>query len=918
VEAERFPLIGRGVFVCLDEQEVLEMAVELSTRYEPHATEADIYKRWLETGCFNAEPDLGSGRPPYCITIPPPNVTGALHIGHALNNTIMDTLGRWKRMLGYNVLILPGTDHAGIATQSVVEKRIATEGLTRQDLGREKFVERVWEWKQEYGDRIVGQMQRLGCSYDWRRLRFTMDQPYVDAIMDVFGKWHADGYIYLGERMVNWSPKLMTAISDIEVEDKELDGHLWHLRYPLADGTGDVIVATTRPETMLGDTAVAVHPEDPRYTAVVGKLIDVPLLGRQIPIVADDFVKLEFGTGAVKVTPFHDANDFECGLRNNLPRMEVIGPDARMTEAAGVYAGLDRFEARKRVVADLDAAGFLVKVEAYRHKVPHCDRSGAVIEPRPSHQWFCKMSGTPMVDKAIDAATSGRINFVPERYSETYVRWLENIRDWPISRGLWWGHRLPVWRIADSDPTVAGNWVFARTSDVASEKLGSTDIVQSDDVLDTWFSSALWPFATLGWPEKTDSLKQWYPTSLLSTAQEIMYLWVARMVMTGEYFLGEKPFDTVYIHATILDEHGSRMSKSKGNGVDPVDLIDLYGADALRFALMREAGLRQDIRVKPIRDNKQDQVEQARNFCNKIWNASRFVLMNLDGYEPPAELPTSDDLVDRWILARLDQTAEAVATGFDTYRMDDASRAIQEFFWDDFCDWYIEAAKPRLSATDGSEATAKAVLWHVLDRSLKLMHPVLPFLTEAIWQQLPFARERAGVEHLMQSTYPAAGSTPRDEAAVGRWDTVREVIRATRNIQAENQLKKGGDIYLNAATDEIKASVAASESLVRYLTKCDAVHFEVGPEDGFLAVTAVGEVRLPRPSATPEVIEAERKRLSGELAKIDKDLAGLAGRLSDPTFAEKAPEAVVAKARGQQAELLERRGKVAERLEQLD
>ena len=893
------------------------MAVELSTRYEPHATEAEIYKRWLDAGCFNAEPDLSGTREPFCITIPPPNVTGALHIGHALNNTIMDTLGRWKRMLGANVLILPGTDHAGIATQSVVEKRIATEGLKRQDLGREKFVERVWEWKKEYGDRIVGQMQRLGCGYDWRRLRFTMDPPYVDAIMDVFGKWHADGYIYLGERMVNWSPKLMTVISDIEVDEKELDGHLWHLRYPLVDGSGEVIVATTRPETMLGDAAVAVHPDDPRYLDLVGRMVDLPLMGRQIPIVADTFVKLEFGTGAVKVTPFHDANDFECGLRNGLPRLEVIGADGMMTDAAGSYAGLDRFEARKAIVADLDAAGFLVKVEPYRHKVPHCDRSGVIIEPRPSHQWFCKMAGTPMIEKAIDSVTSGRVNFVPERYSETYVRWLENIRDWPISRGLWWGHRLPVWRLVDSDPTIAESWIFARTRDVASEKLGSADIVQSDDVLDTWFSSALWPFATLGWPEQTDSLKHWYPTSLLSTAQEILYLWVARMVMTGEYFLDEKPFDTVYIHATILDEHGSRMSKSKGNGVDPVDLIDLYGADALRFALMREAGLRQDIRVKPIRDNRQEQVEQSRNFCNKIWNASRFVLMNLEGYEPPTSLPNSDDLVDRWILARLDQTAEAVAVGFATYRMDDASRAMQEFFWDDFCDWYIEAAKPRLQATDGSEAIAKAVLWHTLERSLKLMHPILPFMTEAIWQQLPFTKQHAGVDFLMHAKYPAAGMTPRDLDAITRWDTVREVIRATRNMQAENQLKKGGLIYLDAATPEIAASVQASEELVQFLTKCSGVVFEPGPADGFLAATPVGVVRLPRPMVTPEVIEAERKRLSSELLKIDKDLLGLAGRLDDPTFADKAPEAVVTKARSQQAELLERRIKIADRLLQL-
>jgi len=882
--------------------------MELSTRYEPQQAEAEIYARWLADHCFKATPD---SRPPYCITIPPPNVTGALHMGHALNNTIMDTLGRWKRMRGFNVLILPGTDHAGIATQAVVERKLRQEEKkTRYDLGREAFVEKVWEWKHEYGNRIVSQFQRLGCGYDWDRLRFTMDESYVDAIMVVFEKLYTDGYIYLGERMVNWSPGFQSAISDIEVDNREEDGFLWHLRYPFADGSGEVIVATSRPETMLGDTAVAVSPKDTRYTALLGKTIRLPLVGREIPLLADDFVDPAFGTGAVKITPFHDPNDYEMGNRHGLERIEVIGPDAKMTTAAGAYAGLDRFEARKRIVADLEELGLLAKIEPYRHTVPYCDRSGAVIEPRPSSQWFCKMSGTAMVDDAIAAARDEEIHFLPERYRDLYLRWMENIRDWPISRQLWWGHRLPVWRKTDANPEDASSWVCARSREDAVAKLGSTDILQSEDVLDTWFSSALWPFATLGWPHTDTDLNYYYPTSLLSTAQEILYLWVARMIMTGKLFIGKKPFDDVYIHATVLDEHGRRMSKSKGNGIDPVELIELYGADALRFALMREAGQRQDIRFKPVKAGKQEQVEQARNFCNKIWNASRFVMMNLEGYTaPPA--PNNGGgggvaLADRWILSRLAATVELVNAGFESYNMDDASRALYDFFWSDYCDWYVEAAKPRLAA--GDEST-KQVLWFTLERSLRLLHPILPHLTETLWQALPGAKEAAGCAYLMQAPFPE-GLT-RDLEAEAEWEAVQEITAAIRNVQAVNNLKKGGEAFVATANPAVLEN---NRAIIEFLTRFTLV-LGVGPDDAYLQPTKFGDVRLPRPEASPEELAAEKQRIEAELVKIEKDLAGLNTRLSDPSFAERAPAAVVEKAKAQQAELLDRQAKLLSRLQ---
>lgn len=886
--------------------------MELSTRYEPQATEADIYQRWLDSHCFRATPD---DRQPYCVVVPPPNVTGALHMGHALNHTIMDTLGRYKRMSGFNVLILPGTDHAGIATQSVVERQIAGEGLSRHDLGREAFVERVWQWKEEYGGRIVGQLKRLGCGYDWDRLRFTMDTPYVDAIMAAFSRMYADGLIYLGDRIVNWCPFHQTAISDIEVNHEEEQSFLYHIRYPFADPSlGDLTVATTRPETLLGDTAVAVNPKDERYTGKIGAMLKLPLTDREIPLIADEHAQAEFGTGAVKITPAHDPNDFEVGQRHHLPSITVIGPDGAMNARAGAYAGRDRFKAREQILADLEAQGLLVAKEPHTKSVGRCDRCNTVVEPLLSKQWFCKMGGTPMIAKAIRAASDGDVNFLPSRYSEMFVRWLENIRDWPISRQLWWGHRMPLWRKTSSDAGAQTSFVVARNREEAEGKLHSTDIVQVEDVLDTWFSSALWPFATLGWPSDSEACRRdlayYYPTAALFTAQEILYLWVARMVMTGEEFLGQKPFGDVYVHATILDKQGQRMSKSKGNGVDPVDLINLYGADALRYALMSRAGQVQDIRIRPIEDGRQEQLEQARNFANKIWNASRFALMNLGEYTPPQDDPTPSALVDRWILSRLDETAQTMARAFDSYNMDEAARAIYEFFWDEFCDWYIEAAKPRLAS--GEEDT-KHVLWFVLERSLRLLHPIMPYLSEAIWQNLPGAKSHARSEFLMFTAFPSVLGL-RDEAAENEWALVQEITRSIRNLQAENSLKKSGPAYFTPADEAASATATANAPLIEFLTRFAPLTFDAAPDGSLLAPTRFGDVRLPRPQASPEEIAAERTRIEKELAKADKDLAGLNGRLNNEQFVASAPAAVVEKARGQAAELADRIAKLIERL----
>ncbi len=698
--------------------------------YEPKDVEARLYPEWEAAGLFHAE--ATPGKPKYSICIPPPNVTGSLHMGHALNHAVQDALGRWHKMQGDTVLILPGVDHGGISTQTVVSRQVEQEGMTRFDLGREKFEARVWAWKEEYGDQIVRQLKRLGCGYDWSRLRFTMDAGYNEAVAEAFVRFFDAGLIYRGKRMVNWSVGLQTVISDIEVENIDTDGSLWHINYPFSDGSGFVTVATTRPETLLGDTAVAVNPADPRYTDKIGKMLRLPLTEREIPLLADDYASLEFGTGAVKITPAHDPNDYEVGLRHDLPQITVIGFDGKMTAEAGVrYAGLDRFEARDLIVGDLEAAGALEKIEPYRHSVPHCDRSKTVIEPLLSEQWFMRMAGTEIVKRATEIVQDGEIEFSPSRYAKTYVDWMDGIRDWALSRQLWWGHRIPIYYTPD------GSYVAARNLAEAVERAGTDQLTQDEDVLDTWFSSALWPFATLGWPKQTSDLDYFYPTDFLTTAGEILRLWVARMVMTGLEFTGEKPFADVYIHATVLDKKGRRMSKSLGNGIDPVEMIDKYGADALRFSLLRLASKGQDIKFS------EDRVPEARNFANKLWNAARFVLLNLEptpaqapplpkregeeGEEANAEAgisftvytdwqPLSLSLPERWILSRLQRVTQAVNASLASYDMDDACGALYEFVWGEYCDWFVELCKPSLQGSDPvAKWHASATLYAVLE-----------------------------------------------------------------------------------------------------------------------------------------------------------------------------------------------------------
>ena len=730
----------------------------MESKFDPKAAEEKWYQIWSERGYFAPRAETGGRKDDatYSITIPPPNVTGSLHMGHALCYTIQDILGRHQRMLGKNVLILPGVDHAGIATQNVVEKEIAAEGLTRHDLGREKFLERVWSWKERYGARIITQLQALGCAFDWSRERFTMDGDYADAILEEFIRLFEAGLIYRGARVINWCPRCATALSDIEVEYVERASHLWHIRYPFADGNGVVTVATTRPETMLGDVAVAVNPADPRYAGMEGRMLNLPLTGRDIPLIFDDYASMEFGTGAVKVTPAHDLNDFEAGRRHRLPQIVVIAGDGRMTAEAGdKYANLTREEAREAVVRDLEDGGFLVLVEDYTHSVGTCERCHTIIEPLLSEQWFVKMAGSPMIEKAIAAISDELITMVPDRYKRISLEWLDNIRDWCISRQLWWGHRIPIYYAPD------GTFVAGRSAVEAAGKLGVADpstLRQDDDVLDTWFSSALWPFATIGWPKATADLAAFYPTNVLVTSREIIFLWVARMIMTGLEFLGEKPFDEVYIYATVLDKLGRRMSKSLGNGIDPVEMIDKYGADALRFSLVRLASKGQDIKFS------EDRIPESRNFGTKIWNAARFVLMNLEGLTLADLQPDPQweyTLGERWILSRLSASAASVNEAIQKFDIDEACATLSNFFWNDYCDWFVEICKPSLRG-DEPEAKRRAqyVLWSVLDSSLRLLHPFMPFLTEEIWQEIPHEGES-----IMHAAYPTGASGRPDPAA---------------------------------------------------------------------------------------------------------------------------------------------------------
>jgi valyl-tRNA synthetase len=844
--------------------------MDFSTRFDPKEAEPRLYEMWDKAGHFTA--DAQSTREPFTMVIPPPNVTGSLHMGHALNNTLQDILARMKRMEGYETLYVPGTDHAGIATQTVVEKTLKkTEGKSRWDLGREEFLKRVWKWKEDYGNTILYQLRRLGCSCDWTRTRFTMDAGYSRAIRHVFVSLFKKRFIYRGLAIVNWCPKDLTALSDLEVVTKTVPGKLWHIRYPIKSEPGKFLtVATTRPETMLGDTGVAVNPQDPRYKALVGKTLLLPLLGREIPVVADPFVDPAFGTGAVKVTPAHDPNDFECGKRTMLRAIAIMDEKAVMNEAAGPYRGLDRFEARKRVVADLEAQGLLEK--AVDHEVPlgHCYRCDTVLEPYLSEQWFVAMK--ELAAPAIAAVKQGDVVFHPDRWSKVYLDWMENIRDWCISRQIWWGHRIPVWYCPSGHATAAAD-------DPAScATCGSKDLRQDPDVLDTWFSSALWPFATLGWPEETPDLEKFYPTQVLVTARDIINLWVARMIVSGLEFRGEKPFTDVIIHASIMDDAGQRQSKSKGTGIDPLGLIDEYGADALRFALAWLTTGTQDIRFgKALSKQK---TEMCRNFVTKLWNASRYAAPKVEGIPPkPPKEGASEE--DRWILSRLSTTVQAVTDALDRYEFGEAAQALYAFVWDDFCDWYIELSKRR-----SDEPAVKATLSSVLDTTLRIMHPFTPFVTEEIWQKL--GRRQS----LMTVAWPDPPA-PRDQALEGRMSLVFDAVRSVRDIRTRNVIppKMTLSAVLSAKDAPTAELLKAGLAIIRDQANVDELTIGVGlPKPRFSAAAAANAFTLYIPLEGKIDVSAEAGRTKKELEKAREQVAQLERQLANPEFRKHKPE----------------------------
>ncbi|MGB4416673.1 MAG: valine--tRNA ligase [bacterium] len=874
----------------------------LSTVYNPRVVEDKWYQYWMEGDYFR--PTIDPEQEPFTIVIPPPNVTGALHMGHALDNTIQDVLIRWKRMTGVPTLWLPGTDHAGIATQARVVESLAQEGLTPQDLGREKFLERTWQWKEQYGGRIIEQLKRLGASCDWSRERFTMDEGCSRAVREVFVSLFEKGLIYRGDYIVNWCPQCGTAISDIEVEHEEEEGKLWHFRYPLIDGEGYVTVATTRPETILGDTAVAVHPEDERYRDLVGKKLVLPGVGRQIPIVADPYVDPEFGSGAVKVTPAHDPNDFLIGLRHGLEQVVVMAPDGTMNENAGKYQGMDRLECREALVADFDREGYLVKVEDHLHAVGHCSRCDTTIEPLLSKQWFVRMK--PLAEPALEAVRQGQIRFVPERFTKIYCDWLENIRDWCISRQLWWGHRIPVWYCQDCDEIIASREDLNQCPHCGGE------VEQDPDVLDTWFSSALWPFSTLGWPDDTEDLNYFYPTSVLVTGRDIIFFWVARMIFMGLEFMQEEPFREVLIHGLVLDSQGRKMSKSLGNGIDPLEVIEEYGADTLRFMLMTSTTPGNDMRFY------WERVENCRNFANKIWNASRFALMNLTDFQPEGieEDQLAYSMADRWILSRLNRTIARVTEELEEYQLGEAATTLYEFIWGEFCDWYIEMIKPRLYAKEDGEGrrTSQYVLWKVLETTLRLLHPFMPFITEEIWQHLPH-----GGPSICVAPWPEAGDT--DPAVEEEMERIMAVIRGVRNIRAEMNIPPGKKVPVAIqAPAGLQSQLEAGIPYITQLAGVGTVTMQepVTEKPRQAAAAMVGGVEVYVPLEGLIDIDKEIARLRKEEQNLVKEVERVTKKLQNENFLAKAPAEVVAKEREKEKEYREKLAKVRERIALLE
>ena len=860
------------------------MARELPKVYEPQQVESKIYDMWQQGGYFHAEKD--ESKKPFTIVMPPPNVTGQLHMGHAMDATLQDTLIRFKRMQGYNSLWIPGVDHAGIATQIKVEEELRKEGLTRYDLGREKFLERIWDWKHKYGNRIVEQQKKLGASCDWERARFTMDEGCSEAVREVFVSLYEKGLIYKGSRIINWCPHCVTALSDAEVEYKEKPGHLWHIRYPIAGEEGRyVTVATTRPETMLGDTGVAVNPEDGRYRDIVGKKCILPLVNKEIPIVADAYVDMEFGTGCVKMTPAHDPNDFEVGLRHNLESIRVLDDNGKVVEGYGRYSGMDRYEARKAIVADLEEQGYLVKVEPHQHNVGTCYRCHNDVEPIISAQWFVKMK--PLAEEAIRVVKDGETKFVPDRFSKTYLNWMENVRDWCISRQLWWGHQIPAWTCAD-----CGHITVSREDVCKCEKCGSTNVERDPDVLDTWFSSALWPFETLGWPEKTEDLDYFYPTDVLVTGYDIIFFWVARMIFSGCEHTGKTPFHTVLIHGLVRDNQGRKMSKSLGNGIDPLEMIDKYGCDALRMNLITGNSPGNDTRFFV------EKCEAMRNFCNKIWNASRFVMMNLT--VDKNELPEKLEIEDKWILSKLNDVVKEVCENMDSFELGVAAAKIYDFIWDSYCDWYIELTKPRLNGGDKeARLSAQKVLLYVLTEILKLLHPFMPFITEEIWQALPHEGEA-----LMIQKYPEFRPEldfPQDEQ---NFEMVMSAIKAVRTRRSEMNVPPSRKAHLIIATDK-KAAFEAGESYICKLAYASGVSvLDAAPEGSEGMVSVVTDnARMFMPMAELVDLEKEKARIEKELANAEKQLAAQIGKLSNENFVTRAPENVVNIEREKKAKL---------------
>ena len=859
------------------------MSKELAKAYEPKEVEDRIYDFWMKGKYFHAEVD--PKKKPYTIVIPPPNITGQLHLGHAMDETLQDTLIRWRRMQGYSALWLPGTDHASIATEAKIVEAMRKEGITKEEIGREKFLERAWAWKDQYGGRIVEQLKKLGSSCDWDRLRFTMDEGCNKAVNHVFKKLYDKGLIYRGERIINWCPHCKTSISDAEVVFEEKEGSFWHLRYPLSDGSGYIELATTRPETMLGDTAVAVHPDDERYKALVGKTVILPLVNKEIPIIADSYVEQDFGTGVVKITPAHDPNDFEVGLRHNLPVINVMDDGGVINENGGKYAGMPALEARKQIVKDLDEAGFLIKIEPIKHNVGTCYRCGTVVEPRVSTQWFVKME--PLAKPAIDAVKDGDIRFIPERMDKVYYNWMENIKDWCISRQLWWGHQIPAWYCE------CGETIVSETVPAVCPKCGGTHLTRDPDTLDTWFSSALWPFSTLGWPDNTEELKYFYPTNTLVTGYDIIFFWVARMIFSGLEHMGEVPFNTVFFHGLIRDAQGRKMSKSLGNGVDPLDVISVYGADALRFTLVTGNSPGNDLRFS------EEKVSASRNFANKIWNAARFILMNIEGKDIDCALPKKLYTSDKWILNRFNNVTAAVTENLEKFELGMAVSKLYDFIWDDFCDWYIELAKIRMNGADEESAdSARRVLVWTMSNTLKLLHPFMPYITEEIWQTLPHDGEALIVAKWPE--YDEALSFPQEAKNL---ENVMALIRAIRTRRNEMNVPPSKKAHIYIDTAHPAPYEEASEFIARlaYGSKVEiGTGFDV--QGAVTAVTDDAKALLPMDDLVDKA--AEIARLNKELANAQKQLDTVKAKLANEKFTSKAPQNVIdgVKANGEKLE----------------